>query len=202
LTEDGKEIEGTDVSGLLAIKNPWPGMARTIQGDHERFLQTYLTPHNGYYLTGDGARRDEDGYYWITGRVDDVINVSGHRIGSAEVESALVSHPACSEAAVVGYSHEIKGEGIFAYVLVKDGYGDEDELIGALKNEARIHIGSIATPDHILIVPGLPKTRSGKIMRRILRQIANQNTKDLGDTTTLADPTVVEKLINARQKLG
>ncbi|MCK5248464.1 MAG: acetate--CoA ligase, partial [Spirochaetaceae bacterium] len=202
LTEDGKEIVGTDVSGLLAIKNPWPAMARTIQSDHERFLETYLTPYTGFYLTGDGARRDEDGYYWITGRVDDVINVSGHRIGSAEVESALVSHPACAEAAVVGYSHEIKGEGIFAYVLVKEDSGDEEELVGALKNEVRIHIGSIATPDHILIAPGLPKTRSGKIMRRILRKIAEQETQDLGDTSTLADPLVVEKLISAREKLG
>ncbi len=201
LDENGKEIEGNDVSGLLAIKNPWPAMARTIQGDHERFLETYLKPFNGYYLTGDGARRDEDGYYWITGRVDDVINVSGHRIGSAEVESALVEHPACAEAAVVGYSHEIKGEGIFAYVLVKEGFGDADELVGALKNEVRRHIGPIATPDHILIAPGLPKTRSGKIMRRILRKIAEQQTEDLGDITTLADPMVVEKLISARKQL-
>ena len=205
LTEKGDEIEGNDVSGLLAIKRPWPGMARTIQGDHQRFLNTYLKLYNGYYLTGDGARRDEDGYYWITGRVDDVINVSGHRIGSAEVESALVSHPACAEAAVVGFPHEIKGQGIFAYVLLKEGSADDDEtmdeLVGELRNEARHHIGPIATPDHILIAPGLPKTRSGKIMRRILRKIAEEKTEDLGDVSTLADPTVVQSLIDLREKL-
>ena len=202
LDESGKEIEGTDVSGLLAIRNPWPGMARTIQGDHQRFLETYLKSFDGYYLTGDGARRDEDGYYWITGRVDDVINVSGHRIGSAEIESALGAHPACAESAVVGYAHEIKGQGIFAYVVLKDRFVADEELVGELKSEARHHIGPIATPDKLLIVPGLPKTRSGKIMRRILRKIAEQQTDDLGDTTTLADPTVVEKLIEARERLG
>ncbi len=205
LSEKGDEIEGNDVSGLLAIKRPWPGMARTIQGDHQRFLNTYLKLYNGYYLTGDGARRDEDGYYWITGRVDDVINVSGHRIGSAEVESALVSHPACAEAAVVGFPHEIKGQGIFAYVLLKDGFADDeetrDELVGELRNEARHHIGPIATPDHILIAPGLPKTRSGKIMRRILRKIAEEKTEDLGDVSTLADPSVVQSLVDLRGEL-
>lgn len=201
LTPEGQEIHGNGVSGLLAIKSPWPSMARTIQGDHRRFYATYLEQFKGYYLTGDGAIRDEDGYYWITGRVDDIINVSGHRIGSAEIESALVSHPFCSEAAVIGFPHEIKGEGIFAYVILKDGYEANDELVGELRNEVRHHIGAFATPDHILIAPGLPKTRSGKIMRRILRKIAAQQTGDLGDITTLADPSVVEKLIEARNAL-
>jgi acetyl-CoA synthetase len=201
LTPEGEEIHGNDVNGLLAIKKPWPGMARTIQGDHQRFFQTYLGSFRGYYLTGDGARRDQDGYYWITGRVDDILNVSGHRIGSAEIESALVTHPYCSEAAVVGFPHEIKGEGIFAYVILKEGYDGNSEVIGELKNEARHHIGAIATPDHILIAPGLPKTRSGKIMRRILRKVAANETSDLGDISTLADPSVVEKLIELRQKL-
>lgn len=198
LTPEGKEIEGNDVSGLLAIKNPWPSIARTIQSDHQRFLSTYLERFKGYYFTGDGARRDEEGYYWITGRVDDVLNVSGHRIGSAEIESALVSHPFCSEAAVVGFPHDIKGEGIFAYVILRDGYESNGELVGELRNEVRHHIGPIATPDHILIAPGLPKTRSGKIMRRILRKIAAQDTDELGDITTLADPSVVDKLIKLR----
>lgn len=201
LSEEGKEVVGNEVTGLLAIKNPWPGMARTIQGDHQRFVETYLKNYKGYYLTGDGARRDKDGYYWITGRVDDVMNVSGHRIGSAEVESALVSHPFCAEAAVVGYPHEIKGEGIFAYVLLKDGYEHNGELVGELRNEVRHHIGPFATPDYILIAPGLPKTRSGKIMRRILRKVAAQETTELGDTSTLADPAIVDKLIELRNKL-
>jgi acetyl-CoA synthetase len=195
LDEQGKEIDGNNVSGLLAIKRPWPGMARTIQNDHERFVQTYLRPYHGYYLTGDGCRRDEDGYYWITGRVDDVINVSGHRLGTAEVESALVTHPACAEAAVVGYPHDIKGQGIFAFVILNEGWTESTELIGELKNEVRHHIGPFATPDVVLVSPGLPKTRSGKIMRRILRKIASGETSELGDTTTLADPSVVDALI-------
>lgn len=198
LSAEGEEIQGNDVSGLLAIKRPWPGMARTIQGDHQRFLDTYLTQFKGYYITGDGAKRDEDGYYWITGRVDDVMNVSGHRIGSAEIESALVTHPFCSEAAVVGYPHEIKGEGIFSFVIMKDGFEKNHELIGELKNEVRHHIGPFATPDQILIVPGLPKTRSGKIMRRLLRKVAANDREDLGDITTLADPSIVEKLFDLR----
>jgi acetyl-CoA synthetase len=198
LTPEGQEIKGNDVSGLLAIKHPWPSMSRTIQGDHQRFMATYLNTFKGYYLTGDGATRDKDGYYWITGRVDDVMNVSGHRIGSAEIESALVSHPFCAEAAVVGFPHEIKGEGIFAYVILREGYEANEELVGELKNEVRHHIGPIATPDHILIAPGLPKTRSGKIMRRILRKIAAKQTNELGDITTLADPSVVDKLIELR----
>ena len=201
LDEKGVELNGNGVSGLLAIKKSWPGMARTIQGDHERFMQTYFNMYPGYYFTGDGCRRDEDGYYWITGRVDDVINVSGHRMGTAEVESALVSHPGCAEAAVVGFPHEIKGQGIFAYVILKDGYEENAELIGALKNEVRHHIGPIATPDHILITPGLPKTRSGKIMRRILRKVASQETDQFGDISTLADPSVVELLIKKRNAL-
>jgi acetyl-CoA synthetase len=201
LTPEGEEIKGGNVSGLLAIKRPWPSMARTIQGDHQRFFNTYLEKYRGYYLTGDGARRDEDGYYWITGRVDDIMNVSGHRIGSAEIESALVSHPFCSEAAVVGFPHEIKGEGIFAYVILKEGVDTNGELVGELRNEVRHHIGAIATPDHILIAPGLPKTRSGKIMRRILRQIASLQTDDMGDISTLADPSIVQQLVDLRKKL-
>lgn len=201
LDDKGNELEGNDVSGLLTVKEPWPGMARTIQGDHTRFMQTYLSVYPGYYFTGDGCRRDEDGYYWITGRVDDVINVSGHRMGTAEVESALVGHHACAEAAVVGFPHEIKGQGIFAYVILKEGFEDNAELVGALKNEVRHHIGPIATPDHILITPGLPKTRSGKIMRRILRKVASQETDQLGDISTLADPSVVELLIKKRETL-
>jgi acetyl-CoA synthetase len=202
LSTDGVELKTTVASGLLAIKGPWPSMARTIQGDHIRFFETYLKEFKGYYLTGDGATRDEDGYYWLTGRVDDVMNVSGHRIGSAEIESALVTHPFCSEAAVVGFPHEVKGEGIFAYVILKDGYEADEELVGELRNEVRRHIGAFATPDQILIAPGLPKTRSGKIMRRILRKIASKETEDLGDISTLADPSVVDSLIALRAELG
>jgi acetyl-CoA synthetase len=201
LDEQGKEILGNGVSGLLAIKQPWPGMARTIQNDHTRFIDTYLRPWNGYYLTGDGCRRDEDGYYWITGRVDDVINVSGHRLGTAEVESALVTHPGCAEAAVVGYPHEIKGQGIFAFVILNEGWKEDVELLGELKNEVRHHIGPFATPDMVMIVPGLPKTRSGKIMRRILRNIAAGQREGMGDTTTLADPAIVDALIEKRAKI-
>jgi acetyl-CoA synthetase len=201
LDNDGNELTTTEASGLLAIKKPWPSMARTIQGDHLRFFDTYLKQFKGYYLTGDGATRDADGYYWLTGRVDDVLNVSGHRIGSAEIESALVSHPFCSEAAVVGFPHPIKGEGIFAYVILKDGYEADEELVGELRNEVRRHIGAFATPDQILIAPGLPKTRSGKIMRRILRKIAASETEDLGDTSTLAEPQIVPALVELRAKL-
>jgi acetyl-CoA synthetase len=201
LDEKGKELTGNGVTGVLAFRRAWPSMARTIQNDHQRFVDTYLKPFPGYYFTGDGCRRDEDGYYWITGRVDDVINVSGHRMGTAEVESALVSHPGCAEAAVCGYPHEIKGQGIFAYVLLKEGYKETPELIGELRNEVRHHIGPIATPDVILIAPGLPKTRSGKIMRRILRKIAADETDNLGDTSTLADPGVVQLLIEKRRAL-
>jgi acetyl-CoA synthetase len=202
LSPVGEEIKTIEASGLLAIKGAWPSMARTIQGDHIRFYETYLKEFKGYYLTGDGATRDADGYYWLTGRVDDVMNVSGHRIGSAEIESALVTHPFCSEAAVVGFPHEVKGEGIFAYVILKDGYEADEELVGELRNEVRRHIGAFATPDQILIAPGLPKTRSGKIMRRILRKVASKATDDLGDITTLADPSIVDTLIKLREELN
>ncbi len=202
LSPEGKENTSMEASGLLAIKGSWPGMARTIQGDHVRFFDTYLKEYKGYYLTGDGASRDADGYYWLTGRVDDVMNVSGHRLGSAEIESALVSHPFCSEAAVVGFPHAVKGEGIFAYVILRDGYEADEELVGELRNEVRRHIGAFATPDQILIAPGLPKTRSGKIMRRILRKVAANETGDLGDVTTLADPTIVDTLIKLRSEMA
>ena len=199
LDDKGNKLEGNGISGLLAINKPWPSIARTIYGDHERYMQTYLSPFKGYYFTGDGCRRDEDGYYWITGRVDDVINVSGHRMGTAEVESALVQHPACAEAAVVGFPHEIKGQGIFAYVIIKSDIEESDDLVKRLRQTVRELIGPIATPDHILIAPGLPKTRSGKIMRRILRKIASLEIDELGDTSTLADPSVVDKLIKIRK---
>ena len=197
--EQGNEIEGNDVSGNLCIRHSWPGQARTIYGDHPRFRDTYYSRFPGLYFTSDGCRRDEDGFYWITGRVDDVINVSGHRLGTAEVESALVAHAAVAEAAVVGYPHEIKGTGIYAYVIATPEYEqtDPDELAGMLKEQVRQVIGPIATPDRIVVVPGLPKTRSGKIMRRILRKIASGDTSDLGDVSTLADPSVVEKLVAA-----
>jgi acetyl-CoA synthetase len=193
--ESGKEIEGNDVSGVLAIKAPWPGQMRTIYGDHKRFEETYFQQYKGYYFTGDGCRRDEDGYYWITGRVDDVINVSGHRMGTAEVESALVLHTHVAEAAVVGFPHEVKGQGIYAYVTLNAGVEYTDELKAELKKQVRTVIGPIATPDVIHWAPGLPKTRSGKIMRRILRKISTDETDSIGDTSTLADPAVVEQLI-------
>ncbi len=202
--DDGHELTGNGVSGNLCIKRSWPGQARTIYGDHERFRQTYFSTYPGLYFTGDGCRRDEDGYYWITGRVDDVLNVSGHRLGTAEVESALVAHEAVAEAAVVGCPHEIKGTGIFAYVLITPEYEGRDaaELVGLLRAQVRQAIGPIATPDRIQIAPGLPKTRSGKIMRRILRQIAAGEYQDLGDVTTLAEPAVVEKLVEAHRGGG
>jgi acetyl-CoA synthetase len=197
--EEGRELEGNDVSGNLCIKRSWPGQARTLYGDHERFRQVYFSMYPGLYFTGDGCRRDEDGYYWITGRVDDVLNVSGHRLGTAEIESALVAHEAVAEAAVVGYPHEIKGTGIYAYVLANPDYvGDVEELIGALRAQVREVIGPIATPDVIQVVEGLPKTRSGKIMRRILRKIAAGETDSLGDTSTLAEPAVVDALLANR----
>ena len=196
--EKGTEIEGNDVSGVLAMKEPWPGQMRTVYGDHERFENTYFQQYKGYYFTGDGCRRDADGYYWITGRVDDVINVSGHRMGTAEVESALVLHNTVAEAAVVGFPHEIKGEGIYAYVTLNAGEEYTDELKDALKKHVRQVIGPIATPDVIHWAPGLPKTRSGKIMRRILRKISTNEIDQLGDTSTLADPSVVDQLIASR----
>ncbi len=196
--ESGKVLEGNDVNGVLAIKAPWPGQMRTIYGDHKRFEETYFDQYKGYYFTGDGCRRDEDGYYWITGRVDDVINVSGHRMGTAEVESALVAHASVAEAAVVGFPHEIKGQGIYAYVTLNAGEDYTDDLKDALKKQVRTIIGPIATPDVVHWAPGLPKTRSGKIMRRILRKIAADETDEIGDTSTLADPAVVEDLIGTR----
>jgi acetyl-CoA synthetase len=197
LDDDGKLVEGNGVKGYLCIDGTWPGQARTIWGDHSRFIETYFKRFPGYYFTGDGCTRDEDGYYWITGRVDDVLNVSGHRLGTAEVESALVSHEAVAEAAVVGYPHDIKGTGIYAYVIINPEFEGEghEQLIGALKEQVRKAIGPIAIPDLIQITPGLPKTRSGKIMRRILRKIAEGNYDELGDVTTLADPGVVDDLV-------
>jgi acetyl-CoA synthetase len=200
--DEGNEIEGNGVSGNLCIRHAWPGQARTLYGDHERFRATYFSRFPGLYFTGDGCRRDEDGYYWITGRVDDVLNVSGHRLGTAEIESALVAHEAVAEAAVVGYPHEIKGTGIYAYVLITPDYEETDpeELAGMLKQQVRQAIGAIAAPDRVQIAPGLPKTRSGKIMRRILRQIAAGDYEQLGDITTLADPSVVEQLVTAHKE--
>ena len=199
--DQGEVLEGNDVRGNLCIDRPWPGQARTIWGDHSRYRETYYTQFRGRYFTGDGCRRDEDGYYWITGRVDDVLNVSGHRLGTAEVESALVEHDAVAEAAVVGFPHEIKGQGIYAYVILTPDFedGDAEEVTGALKEKVREVIGPIATPDRIQVVPGLPKTRSGKIMRRILRQVAAGEYEDLGDLTTLADPGVVEDIIRGHR---
>ena len=176
----------------------WPGQIGTVYGDHQRCMDTYFSTYSGYYFTGDGARRDEDGYYWITGRVDDVLNVSGHRMGTAEVESALVLHEAVAEAAVVGFPHDIKGQGIYAYVTLMSGVEGTDELMADLNSLVRTEIGAIAKPDIIQWAPGLPKTRSGKIMRRILRKIAENELDSLGDTSTLADPSVVEELIRNR----
>ncbi len=197
LDDKGQEIEGP-AEGILVIKHPWPGQMRTLFGDHQRFIDTYFSMYPGYYFAGDGARRDEDGYYWITGRVDDVINVSGHRMGTAEVESALVLHAAVAEAAVVGYPHDIKGQGIYAYVTLMSGVEATEELRKELVKHVRTEIGPIATPDIIQWSPGLPKTRSGKIMRRILRKVASNELDSLGDTSTLADPSVVDDLIDHR----
>ncbi len=184
--------------GMLTLADSWPGQARSIWGDHARFIQTYFSHVPGKYFTSDGCRRDADGYYWITGRVDDVINVSGHRLGTAEIESALVAHPLVAEAAVVGYPHDIKGQGVYAYVTLNAGVAESAELATALKQQVRDHIGGLAVPDFVHLTPGLPKTRSGKIMRRILRKIAENETSALGDTSTLLDPEVVEKLIATR----
>jgi acetyl-CoA synthetase len=196
---DGNVQEGA-VTGNLCIARSWPGQMRTVYGDHQRFVDTYFKTYPGKYFTGDGCRRDEDGYYWITGRVDDVINVSGHRLGTAEVESALVGNPQVAEAAVVGYPHDIKGQGIYAYVTLKQGVTPSDTLNAELRAFVGREIGPIAKPDVIQFAPGLPKTRSGKIMRRILRKIAEGETKSLGDISTLADPSVVEDLVrNAKR---
>nr|WP_107893706.1 acetate--CoA ligase [Rhodovulum imhoffii] len=198
--ESGKEITRTEAEGVLCLKDSWPGQMRTIWGDHARFEETYFSHYKGYYFSGDGCRRDADGYYWITGRVDDVINVSGHRMGTAEVESALVAHPAVAEAAVVGYPHDIKGQGIYAYVTLMNDVAPTDALRKELEKWVRTEIGPIARPDVIQWAPGLPKTRSGKIMRRILRKIAENDYGSLGDTSTLADPSVVDNLIENRKK--
>ncbi len=198
LDDKNHELEGP-AEGVLAIKRSWPGQARTLYGNHERFVETYFKPFPGHYFTGDGARRDADGYYWITGRVDDVLNVSGHRLGTAEIESALVAHPAVAEAAVVGYPHAIKGQGIYAFVILKAGAEASEALKQALIDQVAREIGPIAKPDVIQFAPDLPKTRSGKIMRRILRKIAAGQISDLGDISTLADPSVVEQLIQTRQ---
>jgi acetyl-CoA synthetase len=195
---DGHVLEGA-TEGNLVIARSWPGQMRTVWNDHDRFFQTYFTTFPGKYTTGDGARRDADGYYWITGRVDDVINVSGHRMGTAEVESALVLHEKVAEAAVVGFPHDIKGQGIYAYVTLNVGEEPSDDLSRQLVIWVRSEIGPIATPDVIQFATGLPKTRSGKIMRRILRKIAEGDVSSLGDISTLADPSVVENLIANRQ---
>lgn len=197
LDAEGRELTGA-ASGVLCIDRSWPGQMRTVYGDHQRFIETYFSPYPGRYFTGDGCRRDEDGYYWITGRVDDVINVSGHRMGTAEVESSLVAHAKVAEAAVVGYPHNIKGQGIYAYVTLMSGVQVDDDLIPELAQWVRKQIGAIAKPDLIQIAPGLPKTRSGKIMRRILRKIAENDYRNLGDISTLAEPEVVQNLIDGR----
>ena len=193
--QDGNELAGNSQAGLLCMARSWPGMMRTVYGDHERFISTYFVQYPGKYFTGDGAFRDQDGYYWLTGRVDDVLNVSGHRLGTAEIEGALVGHSGCAEAAVVGYPHEIKGEGIYAFVLLKEGFDPGPDLAVELKRAVRSEISPIATPDKLQFVGGLPKTRSGKIMRRILRKVAEGNPDDVGDVTTLAEPQVVEAII-------
>ncbi len=197
--KSGEEITTVEAEGVLAIKDSWPGQMRSVYGDHGRFVSTYFEEFKGYYFTGDGCRRDADGYYWITGRVDDVLNVSGHRMGTAEIESALVSHPLVSEAAVVGYPHEIKGQGIYCYVTLMAGETPGEELEKQLKTWVRKEIGPICTPDLLQFAPGLPKTRSGKIMRRILRKVAEDDFSNLGDTSTLADPSVVDDLIANRK---
>ncbi len=196
--KEGNELEG-ECEGMLCIKKSWPGQMRTVYGDHDRFIKTYFSQFNGKYFTGDGCRRDADGYYWITGRVDDVIIVSGHNLGTAEIESAFVSHPKVAEAAVVGYPHDIKGNGLYCYVSLNSGEVTSNSLVDELKKTIREKIGPIATPDFIHITSGLPKTRSGKIMRRILRKIASNDFNNLGDTSTLADPTVVDDLVNNRK---
>ena len=200
--QSAEVIEGNDVEGVLVIADSWPGQMRTVWGDHARFEKTYFADYKGYYFSGDGCRRDADGDYWITGRVDDVINVSGHRMGTAEVESALVAHETVAEAAVVGYPHEIKGQGIYCYVTLMNGVEPTDELRKELRSWVRTEIGPIASPDLIQWAPGLPKTRSGKIMRRILRKIAENDYGALGDTSTLADPSVVDDLIDNRMNRG
>ena len=199
LDPDGNELHGNPAEGLLAIKTSWPGQMRTIYGDHNRFFDTYFSTFKGYYFTGDGAHRDEDGYYWITGRVDDVLNVSGHRLGTAEIEGAIGAHPDVAEAAVVGYPHEIKGQGVYSYVTLMAGVEANENTLSEIKLKVRKLIGPHASPDKIQFTPALPKTRSGKIMRRILRKIAEGDTANLGDISTLADPDVVDNLVKGMQ---
>ena len=200
--DQGNVLNGDGVSGNLCLTGSWPGQARTIYNDHERFWQTYFSMYPGKYFTGDGCRRDEDGYYWITGRVDDVLNVSGHRLGTAEIESALVAHDYCAEAAVVGFPHDVKGQGIYAYVIAGQGAEGVDpaEVEAALRKQVREVISPIATPDQVQVVPGLPKTRSGKIMRRILRKVAEASYDQLGDISTLAEPQVVEQIVSGHRE--
>jgi len=200
MDNEGRELEGNGVSGNLCIEFPWPGMMRTVYGDHDRFFKTYFARFPGRYFTGDGCLRDEDGYYWITGRVDDIVIVSGHNLGTAEIESALVEHPACAEAAVVGIPHPVKGNAIYAFCILNDGFEPSAELEAALKQQVRTSIGPIAAPEAIQLVAGLPKTRSGKIMRRILRKVADGDVENMGDTSTLADPGVVEGLLAGRKE--
>jgi acetyl-CoA synthetase len=197
LRQDGSEA-GVNEGGYLCIRKSWPGFMRTVYGDPDRFKQQYFVQYPGFYFTGDGARRDEDGYFFLMGRVDDVINVSGHRMGTAEVESALVAHEAVAESAVVGFPHDIKGQGIYAFVTLKQGFEPTDDLRKALVQHVRKEIGPIASPDKLHFAEALPKTRSGKIMRRILRKIAEGAVEELGDTSTLAEPEVVDKLVSGR----
>ena len=196
---DGNEIQGNDVEGNLCVKFPWPSMIRTTYGDHERCKQVYFSTYPGKYFTGDGCKRDEDGFYRITGRVDDVINVSGHRMGTAEVENGINEHVSVVESAVVGYPHDIKGQGIYAYVILDSSIDGSEDLKKEILHTVTTEIGPIAKPDKIQFVSGLPKTRSGKIMRRILRKVAEGDTSNLGDTSTLLDPTVVQEIINGAQ---
>jgi acetyl-CoA synthetase len=198
LRDDGTPCDPNE-GGKLCIRKPWPGMMRTMWGDHDRFIDTYFTMYNNLYFTGDGCRIDQDGDYWLMGRIDDVVNVSGHRIGTAEVESALVSHPKVAEAAVAPMPHEVKGQALYAFVTLKEGIQPSDELKKELVMHVRKEIGPIAAPDKLQFAPGLPKTRSGKIMRRILRKIAENQPEAIGDTTTLADPKVVDELVKNRQ---
>jgi acetyl-CoA synthetase len=193
--ETGEELKGNGIEGALCLKSSWPGQAKTIYKDHARFVETYFTQYPGLYFSGDGCRRDEDGYYWITGRIDDVLNVSGHRLGTAELESALMEHADVAEAAVVGFPHDIKGVGIYAYIILYEGNKVSAELIESIKEVVRDKIGRFASPDRIHITKGLPKTRSGKVMRRILRKIAASEYDSLGDISTLGDPAVVEVLV-------
>jgi len=200
--DKGKVVEGNGVSGALCMGTPWPGIARTVHGDHKRFVETYFSAYPGYYFTGDGALRDKDGFYQITGRMDDVINVTGHRLGTAEVEDALTEHEAVAEAAVVGFPHEMKGEGVYAYIILKEGYEDNvTETEVELKQLVKGKISGFAVPEMVQFTPGLPKTRSGKIMRRILRKVAASQTEDLGDISTLADPSVVQAIVENHDRI-